>query len=157
MSRRCRAKKLPFVPTLDDLIALEQRPTCATPAAGTRASSWWSRRCAARVAGGIPIVFGSGATSEHIPHGHQADQFIHYANWGLGPVKALQTAYLPAAKMLNYNWDKEIGSLEKGKFADIIAVSGNPTVDVNEMLNVKFVMKGGVVVKNDLAAVPRAP
>jgi imidazolonepropionase-like amidohydrolase len=52
--------------------------------------------------------------------------------------------------------ENHIGSIEKGKFADIIAVAGNPTVDVNEMLRVKFVMKGGVVVKNDLAPVPRA-
>jgi hypothetical protein len=42
-------------------------------------------------------VFGSGATSEHIPHGRQADQFAFYARWGMGPVKALQTAFRPAA------------------------------------------------------------
>ena len=49
-----------------------------------------------------------------------------YVKWGLSPVQALQTAYLPAAKMLNYDWDKEIGTIEKGKFADIIAVVGKP-------------------------------
>jgi imidazolonepropionase-like amidohydrolase len=151
-----RAKKLPFVPTIDDLIALEKGDLEATGGRNSRIKLL-EQAVRRAVAGGIPIVFGSGATSEHIPHGHQADQFIHYANWGLGPVKALQTAYLPAAAMLNYDWDKQIGSIEKGKFADIIAVSGNPTVDVNEMLHVRFVMKGGVVVKNDLAAVPRAP
>ena len=52
--------------------------------------------------------------------------------------------------MLNYNWDNQIGSIEKGKFADIIAVSGNPLTDVSEMQRVKFVMKGGLVVRNDL-------
>jgi imidazolonepropionase-like amidohydrolase len=150
------AKKLPFVPTIDDLIALEKEDLAAT---GGRNSRLKLLEQAVRraVAGGVPIVFGSGATSEHIPHGHQADQFKFYDKWGLGPVKALQTAYLPAAAMLNYNWEKEIGAIEKGKFADIIAVSGNPTLDVTEMERVKFVMKGGVVVKNDLAAVPRAP
>jgi len=45
-----------------------------------------------------------------------------------------------------------IGSLETGKFADVIAVSGNPTVDVTEMERVKFVMKGGMVIRNDLVA-----
>ena len=70
----------------------------------------------------------------------------------MGPVKALQTAFLPAARLLNYDMENEIGSLEKGKFADVIAVSGNPTVDVTEMERVKFVMKGGAVIRNDLVA-----
>ena len=64
--------------------------------------------------------------------------------------QALQTAYLPAASMLNYGWENQVGSIEKGKFADIIAVSGNPLTDVTEMERVRFVMKGGVVVRNEL-------
>jgi len=150
------AKKLPFVPTIDDLIALDKGDLAAT---GGRNSRLRLLEQAVRraVAGGVPIVFGSGATSEHIPHGHQADQFAYYAKWGLGPVKALQTAYLPAARMLNYDWENHIGSIEKGKFADIIAVAGNPTTDVTEMERVKFVMKGGVLVRNDFAAGPRLP
>ena len=47
---------------------------------------------------------------------------------------------------------KHIGSIEKGKFADIIAVAGNPTTDVTEMERVKFVMKGGLVMRNDVVA-----
>jgi imidazolonepropionase-like amidohydrolase len=43
-----------------------------------------------------------------------------------------------------------VGSIEKGKFADIIAVSGNPLADLSEMEQVKFVMKGGVIVRNEL-------
>jgi imidazolonepropionase-like amidohydrolase len=65
------------------------------------------------------------------------------------PAQALQTAYLPAARMLNYDWEKQIGSLEKGKYADIIAVNGNPLMDVTEMERVKFVMKGGMVVRQE--------
>ena len=61
-------------------------------------------------------------------------------------MKALQTAFLPAARMLNYDMENHIGSIDQGKLADIIAVSGNPTVDVSEMQRVKFVMKGGFVV-----------
>jgi imidazolonepropionase-like amidohydrolase len=64
----------------------------------------------------------------------------------------LQTAYLPAARMLNYGWENQVGSIEKGKFADIIAVSGNPLEDVAEMERVRFVMKGGLVVRNELGA-----
>jgi imidazolonepropionase-like amidohydrolase len=47
-------------------------------------------------------------------------------------------------------WQDKIGSIEPGKFADIIAVSGDPLADITEMEKVKFVMKGGRVVKNDL-------
>jgi len=149
-------KKLPFVPTVDDLIALEKEDLQAT---GGRNSRLKLLEQAVRraVAGGVPIVFGSGATSATIPHGKQADQFAYYAKWGLGPVRALQTAYLPAAQMLNYGWEKELGSIEKGKFADIIAVSGDPVVDLSEMQRVKFVMKGGVVVRNELGSATRAP
>jgi imidazolonepropionase-like amidohydrolase len=110
-------------------------------------------------AAGVTIVFGSGATSAAIPHGKQANQFAYYAKWGMTPTQALQTAYLPAAKMLNYGWDNEVGTVEKGRFADIIAVSGNPLADVSEMERVRFVMKGGMVVRNELApaALARAP
>src|SRR5206468_4178780 len=82
---------------------------------------------------GVPIVFGIGATSPAIPHGTQANQFAYYAKWGMTAAQALQTAFLPAARMLNYNWDNQIGSIEKGKFADIIGVSGNPLTDLSEM------------------------
>jgi len=142
------AKKLPFVPTVDDLVALEKADLRDT---GGRNSRLKLLEHAVRiaVAAGVPIVFGSGATSREIPHGKQANQFSYYAQWGMGPVRALQTAYLPAAQMLNYGWESDIGTLEKGKFADIIAVSGNPTADVTEMERVKFVMKGGSVVRND--------
>jgi imidazolonepropionase-like amidohydrolase len=146
-------KKLPYVPTIDDLIALEKGDLQATGGRNSRLKLL-EHAVKLAVAGGVPIVFGSGATSEHIPHGHQADQFKYYSAWGLGPAKALQTAYLPAAHMLNYDWDDQVGSIEKGKFADIIAVAGNPIADINEMLRVRFVMKGGVVVRNDFAGAP---
>jgi imidazolonepropionase-like amidohydrolase len=145
------ANKLPYVPTVDDLIALEKGDLAATNGRNSRLKML-EQAVRRAVAANVPIVFGSGATSERIPHGRQADQFAFYARWGMGPVKALQTAFLPAAQLLNYKMENEIGSIEKGKFADIIAVSGNPTVDVTEMERVKFVMKGGVVIRNDLVA-----
>jgi imidazolonepropionase-like amidohydrolase len=54
--------------------------------------------------------------------------------------------------MLNYDWVDRIGSLEKGKYADIIAVAGNPLADISEMQRVRFVMKGGYVVRNELSS-----
>ncbi len=144
-------KKLPFVATLDDLIALEKGDLEAT---GGRNSRMKLVEQAVRraVAAGVPIIFGSGATSPEVPHGKQANQFVFYAKWGLTPVQALQTAYLNAAHMLNYGIEKDIGTVEKGKFADIIAVSGDPSADVSEMERVRFVMKGGTVIRNDFAS-----
>src|SRR6266581_2711977 len=143
------AKKLPFVPTVDDLVALEQPDLRET---GGRNSRLKLLEQAVRraVAAGIPIVFGSGATSVAIPHGKQAGQFNYYAKWGLSPAQSLQTAYLPAARMLNYDWEKHIGTIEKGKFADIIAVPGNPLADLGLMSQVRFVMKGGMVMRNEI-------
>ncbi|HXJ01986.1 MAG TPA: amidohydrolase family protein [Micropepsaceae bacterium] len=142
-------KKLPFVCTLDDLIALEKEDMDAT---GGRNSRMKLAEQAFRraLAGGVTIVFGSGATSAAIPHGKQANQFSYFVKWGMKPAQALQTAYLPAAHMLNYGVENQIGSIEKGKFADIIAVAGNPLSDVSEMEKVRFVMKGGMVIKNAL-------
>jgi imidazolonepropionase-like amidohydrolase len=157
-AQELKRMNLPFVVTLDDLIALEKGDLEQT---GGRNSRMKLAETAFKnaLAAGVTIVFGSGATSPDIPHGKQANQFAYYVKWGMTAAQALQTAYLPAAHMLNYNWDTQIGSLEKGKFADIVAVSGNPLADVNEMERVRFVMKGGLVVKNELvpAALVRNP
>ena len=69
---------------------------------------------------------------------------------GNDPAQALQTAMTTAADILNYDWANHEGSLKPGKFADLIAVSGDPLADVTEMERVQFVMKGEVVVRNDL-------
>src|SRR5213594_3518019 len=142
-------KKLYFVPTIDDLISLEKADLRETGGRNSRLKLM-EQAFKRALAAGVTIVFGSGATSATIPHGKQADQFAYFVKWGMTPVQALQTAYLPAARMLNYGWESQIGSIEKGKFADIIAVSGNPLEDVAEMERVRFVMKGGLVVRNEL-------
>ena len=146
-------KRLPFVVTLDDLIALEKGDLEATGGKNSRLRMAEQAFKRARAAG-VPIVYGSGATSDAIPHGKQADQFKYYVRWGMTPAQALQTAFLPAAEMLNYGWANHVGSLEKGKFADVIALSGNPLQDVSEVERVKFVMKGGVVVRDELSPPP---
>ena len=101
-------------------------------------------------AAGVPIAFGSDTNPPG--HGKQSSQFKHYVEYGLTPAEALNTAFMGAANVLNYDWAKQVGSIEKGKYADIIGVAGDPLKDVSEMERVKFVMKGGVVVKNELTA-----
>ena len=141
-------KKLPFEVTVDDLVSLEPGDLKITGGKNSRLKMGETAFKKARAAG-VPIVFGSGATSATIPHGIGADQFAYFVKWGMTPAQALQTAYLNAAMMLNYHWEQQVGSIEKGKFADIIAVSGNPLADVTEMQRVRFVMKSGLVVRND--------
>src|SRR2546430_12411060 len=104
------------------------------------------------LAAGVTIVFGSGATSATIPHGRQADQFRYFVKWGMTPAQALQTAFLPAARMLNYGWESHIGSIEKGKIAELVAVAGKPVADVHGMQRGKIVIKGGLEGRIDIAA-----
>jgi imidazolonepropionase-like amidohydrolase len=143
------AKKETFVPTIDDLIALEKPDLAETGGKNSRLKLM-EQAFRRALAAGVTMAFGSGATSAAIPHGKQGNQFGYFVKWGMSPAQSLQMAYLPAARMLNYGWDNEIGSLDKGKFADLIAVSGNPLVDPSEMERVKFVMKGGLIAKNEL-------
>ena len=100
------------------------------------------------VAAGVKQIFGSGAYT--VGHGVQAYQFAIYVKWGVAPAQALRMATSDAAEGLNYDLGKQVGYVEKGKFADLVAVSGDPLTDITEMERVKFVMKGGVVFRNEL-------
>ncbi len=100
------------------------------------------------VAEGVKEVFGSGAYING--HGAQAFQFAYYVKWGMTPAQALHMATSWAAESLNFELRKEVGSVEAGKYADLVAVSGDPLADITEMQRVKFVMKGGVVFRNEI-------
>jgi imidazolonepropionase-like amidohydrolase len=82
----------------------------------------------------------------------QAEHFVVLTHWGATPAYVLQMATSVNAAILHK--DKDLGSVEKGKYADIIATDGDPLQDITEIQNVKFVMKGGQVIKNDLAPKP---
>ena len=143
-------KKLPVMMTLDDLIGLEAEDKRLS--GGTTTRIGLAERTFRKVlAAGVPLPFGSGAVPDRYPHGNQANQFPYFVKWGMTPAQALQTAFLVAANVLNYDWAQRVGSIEKGRFADLIAVAGDPLADVTEMQRVRFVMKGGVVVRNDVA------
>ena len=96
---------------------------------------------------GVKIAFGTDAGV--YPHGWNAKQFAYMVKYGLSPMQAIQSATVNAADLIG--WADRVGSLEPGKLADIIAVQGDPTTNVTVLEHVQFVMKGGQVVKNELA------
>ena len=93
---------------------------------------------------GVPVAFGTDAAV--YPHGLNAREFAVLERMGMTPLQAIQTATVNASKLLGM--EDRIGAIEAGKLADLIAVEGDPTRDVTELERVKFVMKGGSVVKN---------
>jgi len=97
------------------------------------------------VAHGVKIAFGTDAGP--FPHGTQAIEFTYMVKFGMTPLAAVQSGTLEAARLMN--WQDRVGAIEPGKFADIIAVEGNPLDDISELERVKFVMKGGEIVRND--------
>jgi imidazolonepropionase-like amidohydrolase len=98
-------------------------------------------------AAGVKVAFGTDAAV--YPHGLNAGEFHVYVSLGMTPLAAIQTATINASDLLGSKFS--VGSLEPGKFADVIAVDGDPTKDVTILEHVKFVMKGGSVYKNDYA------
>ena len=99
---------------------------------------------------GMKIMMGSGADGETYVHGTQALDFEMQVKYGgLTSVRAIQAATVVNAEALG--WQHDIGSIEKGKFADLVAVSGDPLADITELQRVKFVMKAGKIIRNDTA------
>ena len=94
-------------------------------------------------AAGVKITFGTDAGV--YPHGLNANQFPYMVKYGLTPMQAIQAATINAAQLIG--WDKDLGSIKIGKYADIIAVQGDPLAHIELLKDVKAVMKGGVVVK----------
>jgi imidazolonepropionase-like amidohydrolase len=93
---------------------------------------------------GVKVALGTDAAV--YPHGLNAHELDVYVNQiGMTPLAALQTATVNAADLMG--WSAKTGSLEAGKWADIIAVDRNPVEDVRVLEDVRFVMKGGVVYK----------
>ena len=96
-------------------------------------------------AAGVKVAFGTDAAV--YPHGLNAGEFHVYVSLGMTPLAAIQTATINASDLLGPKY--LVGSLEQGRWADLIAVDGDPTKDVTILEHVKFVMKGGAVYKNE--------
>ena len=96
-------------------------------------------------ASGVKVAFGTDAAV--YPHGLNAHEFAVMVKLGLTPLQAIQAATLNAADLARMVG--KVGTLEPGAWADMIAVDGDPVKDVTTLEHVKFVMKGGEVVKNE--------
>jgi imidazolonepropionase-like amidohydrolase len=94
-------------------------------------------------------MVGSGVDGSTFPHGTQALEFAALVKQaGLTPARTIQSGTIVNAEVLG--WGNDLGSVEKGKYADLVAVSGDPLADIAELQRVKFVMKGGKIIRNEL-------
>jgi imidazolonepropionase-like amidohydrolase len=98
------------------------------------------------VQAGVTMTFGTDAGV--YPHGDNAKQFAKMVEWGMTPMQAIQAATSTAARVLGPLGD-DLGAIAPGKYADIIAVTEDPTVNVSTLEHVNFVMKAGVVYRQD--------
>jgi len=96
-----------------------------------------------QIAAGVPMAVGSDVGP--FPHGTQAREFVLMVKYGMSPLAVLQADLINGAKLLG--WDGQIGALEPGYLADVVAVPGDPLQNIGVLQNVSFVMKGGVVYK----------
>ena len=98
---------------------------------------------------GTKLMVGSGVDGATFPHGTQALEFEQLVkHGGVSPAQAIRSGTIVNAEVLG--WADRVGSVEKGKFADLVAVSGDPLADITELQRVRFVMKGGKIIRNEL-------
>jgi imidazolonepropionase-like amidohydrolase len=97
---------------------------------------------------GVKIALGTDAGGFDWKKVNQAKEFEYYVEYGMSPMQAIRMGTSIAAELLG--WNETAGTVEAGKWADFVAVGGDPLKDIRELQNVKFVMKGGTIFKNDL-------
>ena len=96
------------------------------------------------VAAGVRLAYGT--DSGVYPHGLNARQLPYLVRYGMTPAEAIRSATAVAAELMG--WEDRVGRLTRGRAADLVAVEGDPLVDVGVLSDVRFVMKGGIVVKD---------
>jgi imidazolonepropionase-like amidohydrolase len=97
---------------------------------------------------GLKVMVGSGVDGSTYAHGTQALDFEALTKRGMSPARAIQAGTMINAEAMG--WDDRVGSIDKGKYADLVAVVGDPLADITELQRVAFVMKGGKVIRDDL-------
>jgi imidazolonepropionase-like amidohydrolase len=96
----------------------------------------------------VKIALGTDAGGFDWKEINQAREFEYYVNYGMSPMQAIRAGTVVPAELLG--WSDKMGTIEAGKWADLVAVSGDPLKDITELQHVKFVMKAGAVYKNEL-------
>ena len=96
----------------------------------------------------VKIALGTDAGGFDWKQLNEAKEFVYYANYGMTPMQAIRAGTVVPAELLG--WSDKVGTVEAGKWADIVAVSGDPLKDITELKRVKFVMKAGTVYKNEV-------
>ncbi len=140
--RLMREKQIPAVPTFTIFEYFADHASSSPQAARERAFfDYHAREFRNQLAAGVPMAVGTDVGP--FPHGTQARELVLMVKFGMTPLAALQADLLNGAKLLG--WERQIGALKAGYFADIIAVPGNPVEDIGALEKVSFVMKGGVV------------
>jgi imidazolonepropionase-like amidohydrolase len=94
----------------------------------------------------VKIAYGTDAGV--YPHGWNGKQFAHMVRWGMTPLQAIQSATTVAAELLGQA--EHLGSLQPGRYADLVAVESDPLKEISVLEDVKFVMKAGVIYKNTI-------
>jgi imidazolonepropionase-like amidohydrolase len=152
-----KEKRAYFVPTLYvGRIILEQGAKLNVPASeierqrqlGSMAGNSFAKALKA----GLPVPFGTDAGV--FEHGLNAREFSIRAEYGESPMHAIVSATRISAEAIG--WGDRIGTIEPGKFADLIAVSGDPLKDIKELERTRFVMKGGVIHRDELTSLSRS-
>jgi imidazolonepropionase-like amidohydrolase len=137
-----RARGIFAVPTFAVLEYFSEHAETAERATRYRAISAYHRAQFKRqLAAGVPIALGSDVGP--FPHGTQAREFVLLVQNGMSPLAAIRAGTAEAAKLLS--WEHDIGRLAAGYYADVVAVPGDPLVDISAVQRVSFVMKGGVI------------
>jgi imidazolonepropionase-like amidohydrolase len=142
--RLMREKQIFAVPTFTIFDYFAEHAATASQAAREHTmSDLHQKEFRKQIAAGVPMTVGSDVGP--FPHGTQAREFVLMVKYGMSPLAAIQADLINGAKLLG--WDGQIGVLESGYLADIIAVAGDPLRDISALENVSFVMKGGVIYK----------
>ncbi|MDQ1389234.1 MAG: hypothetical protein QOF56_2688 [Acidobacteriaceae bacterium] len=142
--RLMREKQIFAVPTFTIFDYFAEHAATASQAAREHTmSDLHQKEFRKQIAAGVPMTVGSDVGP--FPHGTQAREFVLMVKYGMSPLAVIQADLINGAKLLG--WDGQIGVLESGYLADIIAVAGDPLRDISALENVSFVMKGGVIYK----------
>ena len=149
--RLMRERHIPAVPTLSWYEYFSTHsPTPEENRVASELYNYKVKEFKRQVAAGIPLALGSDVGP--FPHGTQAREFELMVQGGMTPLAVLQADLLTGAKLLG--WEHQIGLLKPGYYADIIAVPGNPLIDIGTLKDVVFVVKAGVIVKRPASPKP---